>query len=198
MAIFAVSITKSVSFRGVQQEFSNVYHYSGTLPGITQADAIMDAIKALEVPLHSTDVTFVRGKLWSAGGSAGANQMISQKAFSGTGSQGTVASMDRERAVLVRFANGIDARGRPKYLRKWYHSCGACAGALLTATAILQNTQQISTTDRTAIQNAVDDFLSLTVSATTYNLVSPSGTAGGSPVVCHPYLEHHQLGDMWR
>lgn len=198
MAIFAVAITKSTPFRGVNQEFSNVYHYSGTLPVASQADAVMDALKAIEVPFHSSDVTFVRGKLWSAGGSAGSNQMISQKNFSGVGSQAATSTMDRERAVLIRFANGIDVRGRPVYLRKWYHSCGAFAGVLFTGTGILGNTAQIPGADRTTIQNAADDLLSLTVNSVTYNLCSPKGTAGGTPVTCHPYLEHHQLGDMWR
>lgn len=198
MAIFAVSLTKSVSFRGVQQEFSNVYHYSGTLPDATQAAAIVTAMKNIEVDLHSLDVSFVRYRVWSAGGSPAANLMIAQGTMSGTGAQTVNGSMDRERAVLVRFANGIDVRGRPVYLRKWYHSCGNCAGVSFATAGILQNTAQIPSGDRSLIQNRVDDFLSLTVGAQTYNLCSKKGTAGGNPVVVHAYLEHHQLGDQWR
>jgi hypothetical protein len=198
MAVVAVSITKSVSFRGVQQEFSNVYHYSGTTPTVAQADLLAAAIKAIEVPFHSTDVTFVRYKVWTAGGSAGANNMISQGTLSGTGNQTTVGGLDRERAVLVRFTLGFDSRGRPKYLRKWYHSCGNFAGAAVASSGTMQNTTAISGTDRTTVQNAADDLLSVTAGGNTYSLCSPSGQLGSTPVLCHAYLEHHQLGDMWR
>lgn len=198
MAIFAVAITKSVSFRGVQQEFTNVYHYSGTLPGVSQAAAVAAALKTKEVQYHSSDVTFVRYKVWSAGGSSGSNVMIDQGNLSGTGSQTVNSSMDRERAVLIRVSNGIDVRGRPVYLRKWYHSCGDFAGVSFSG-GLLQNTTQISSANRTAIASLFQtDFLSPTISGVTYNLCSARGTAGGTPITCHPYLEHHQLGEMWR
>jgi hypothetical protein len=197
LAQYGISITKSVLFRGVQQEFSNVYHYTGLTLNAADAATFALALKAAEVPLHSTDVTFLRYRVWTSGGSQAANQMVAQGTLSGTGNQATNGNMDRERAVLVRFAAGFDSRGHAVYLRKWYHSCGACAG-IAFATGVLQNTAQIASADRTTIQNAVDDFLVFTAAGQTGNLCAESGRAGGSPVTCHPYLEHHQLGDMWR
>lgn len=197
MPQYGVSITKSVSFRGAAQEFSNVYHYNGATLTVANADALAAALKALEVPLHSSDVTFVRYKVWSSGGSPSSNNMVSQGNLSGTGSGGVNLSMDRERAVLVRYAAGTDSRGHPVYLRKWFHSCGGCAGVGFAA-GQLQNTAQIAGADRTLIQNATDDFLTVTVGGNAYNLVAESGRAGGTPVVAHAYLEHHQLGEMWR
>jgi hypothetical protein len=198
MAIFAIAIQKNTSFRGVQQLFNNVYHFSGTLPDATQAGNIAAFLKTHEQQFHSTDVGFNFYRCWSAGGSAGSNQMIGQGALTGVGTQTTDGNMDRERAVLIRYANGVDSRGRPVYLRKWYHSCGSCVGVSMNAAGVLANTAQISSANRTTIQNAADDILSPTISGQSYNLCSPSGTAGGTPVICHPYLEHHQLGDMWR
>lgn len=198
MAIFAVSITKSVGFRGVQQEFSNVYHFSGTTPSAANALLLAQNIRNQEQDFHSSDVTFLRFKAWTAGGTPGANQMIAQGSLTGIGLQGTNSSMDRERAVLIRFANGIDTRGRPVYLRKWFHSCGSCQGVTFAGAGILQNTAQIASGDRTTIQTAAAGFLSIGTPGGPYQLCSPSGTAGGTPIVCHPYLEHHQLGEMWR
>lgn len=198
MPIFGVSINKQVLFRGVQQPFANVYHYNG--PSMTEAQAILlaSAIKALEVPFHGSDVTFVGAKVWTAGGAPSANQMLAQPAQSGTGSQANNSTQDRERAVLVRFTLGFDSRGRPTYLRKWYHSCGSFAGVSFIGTGIQGNTGQIPSVDRTTIAAAADDLLSVTTSAGTYQLCSPSGELGSLPVVAHPYLEHHQLGDLWR
>lgn len=199
MAVFAVSITKGVSFRGVQQEFSNVYHLSGALPDAAQAALVASNIKGKEVNYHSLDVTFLRYKVWSAGGSAGQNQMIAQGNLSGVGGQAGNTALDRERAVLIRFSNGLDVRGRPKYLRKWFHSCGSCQGVTLNATGVFQNTAQIPSADRTTIANAATaDFIGFTVNSILYTLCAPDGTVGTAPVECHRYLEHHQLGDMWR
>lgn len=198
MAIFGLSITKTVLFRGVQQPFSNVYHYQGTLPDAAQALAIAQFVTAIEKPLHASDVTWTGYKLWSAGGSPTANQMINQGVLSGNGTQTTIGSLDRERAILIRFKNGTDVRGRPVFLRKWFHTCGNCAGVTLSTAGIMQNTAVIPSADRTTIQNAADDLLTIVVNAVTYNLCSKRGINATAPVECHNYLEHHQLGDAWR
>lgn len=199
MAVHGLSITKRVLFRGFQQEFSNVYHYyhSTELDG-TEADSLIDAVKAIEVGLHSTDVTFVVGRCWSAGGSSAANAMISEKALSGTGTQATNASMDRERAVLAQWPAGVNTRGRPVYLRKWYHSCGGIAGVNFAAAAIHQNTQEIASADRTTIAAAVDAVEEVVVNAKNMQLVAKSGRLRTGPLAIYRWLEHHQLGDKWR
>lgn len=197
MPQYGVAITKRVSFRGVNQEFTNVYHYNGATLTVANGDALAAALKAIEVGLHSSDVTFVRYKVWTSGGTPSQNNMLTQGALSGTGSQAGVSDFDRERAILVRFRAGNDSRGHPVYLRKWYHSCGGCAGYTPSAAA-LQQTAQIPQANRDAIVAAADDVLLMTVGGNPYNLVAESGRAGGTPVECHAWLEHHQLGDMWR
>lgn len=198
MPIYAVSITKRVSFRGANQEFSNVYHYdySGAL-GQADADALIDAIKAIEVPLHSSDVTFVLGRVWTAGGSPAANQMVAEKALSGTGSQAVIGEMDRERAVLAQWPAGLNVLGRPVYLRKWFHSCGNCNAVSFSA-AIFQNTAAISDANRNTIQAKVNELRQVTANAKTFNLCAKSGRLSTAPAVIYKWLEHHQLGDQWR
>jgi hypothetical protein len=198
MAIFAVSMDKAVTFRGANQLFSNVYHYQGVLPDAAQAAAIASHLRSLEGPFHSSDVGFIRYKVWSAGGSSTANQMIAQGNLTGVGTQTVDTNMDRERAVLIRFPNGTDVRGRPVYLRKWYHSCGSCSGVAFNAAGIYQNTAQITSGNRATIATAADAFRSITVGGVTYTLCSKRGINAASAAQCHAYLEHHQLGDAWR
>lgn len=197
MAITGLSITKKVMFRGFAQEFSNVYFYQGGSINATDASNLIATVKAIEVDLHSTDVTFVRAAVWSAGGSPLANAMILQQDLTGTGAGATNSNLDRERAFLCQWKAGLDSRGRQVYLRKWFHSCGAINGINPVA-AWMQNTSQIDTTSRTTIGNKVDDLQSLTIGANNLDLSSASGRARTSGVIVYPWLEHHQLGDQWR
>lgn len=197
MARHGVSIVKKCTFRGKDQEFANVYFYEGGTLDVTNANALIDAVKANEVQLHSSDVSFVRGLCWLAGGSPAANQMISQKALSGTGSQATNVNFDRERAYLIQWKCTQDIRGHTVYLRKWYHSCGNCAAQAI-ATGELQNTLELSSAKRTAIASAADAQTMITINSVGRFLCSETGRLPIAAATCHPWLEHHQLGDMWR
>jgi hypothetical protein len=199
MALVGVSITKRCAFRDSTQEFSNVYHYSytGLNPSETLAGQIAAAIVTIEKTFHSTDVTFMRYRVWSAGGSIAQNTMIAQGLLSGTGSAATSTAMDRERAVLVQWPAGFDSRGHAVRLKKWFHSCGAFGTVTMTNTH-LTGASGFSSADRTTIQNYVDDLEPLLVNAQSMSLVAESGRTVTGPVVAHKYLEHHQLGDQWR
>jgi hypothetical protein len=202
LARVGVSITKSTSFRLATQEFSNVYYYenNGSLPSVSEADALIDALTALEKTWHSSAVTFIRGRLWSQGGSAGSNNMISQKNLSGTGARATASSFDKERAFLFRLAAGTDSRGNPVYLRKWFHACGSFTAGQTVNAAWLDQTAAFGTTEETSMQNAMDTIRVVTAGGSTWNLVAKSGRAPqvGATFKSHKFLEHHQLGDMWR
>jgi hypothetical protein len=202
MSRIGVSITKTIAFRGGNQEFSNVYYYenAGALPDQTQAEGIIDTLTGWEKTWHSTLVTFTRGRLWSQGGSPGSNNMIFQKNLSGTGAQAVVTSMDRERAYLFRLRAGSDSRGNPVYLRKWYHSCGLFDGAVAVGTTILDNTTGFTAGNRTALANKADTVRTMVANGGPWELVSKGGRqfTTGEQFQAHQYLEHHQLGDMWR
>lgn len=196
-----ISITKSVPFRNSVQEFSNVYYYqnTGSLPSQSGAAAMIDELVAIEKTMHSTAVTFVRGRCWSQGGSPGTNEMIEQHNLSGTGSQTLVTNMDKERAFLFRWRAGSDSRGNPVYLRKWYHSCGRFDVAVAVATSYLENTTGFTSGERTTLEGKANNINTLTSGGGGWELVAKSGrqrTTGAA--VAHPFLEHHQLGDMWR
>lgn len=200
MAIWGVSIEKTVSFRGAAQVFANVYHYNdaGGSPSDANLETLLDNLVSHEKNMHSSAVSWVRGRVWSAGGSEAANQMRVDKPLSGTGLLAHDAALDRERAVLIRWRAGQDSRGRPVYLRKWYHACASTIGGVATTAGITANTSQIGQTARDAAETTADNVLSETVAGTVFTMCGPSGRAVDGSTECHPYLEHHQLGDQWR
>jgi hypothetical protein len=196
-----VSITKTIPFRNSNQEFSNVYYYEGypDYPTVAQAEGFIDDLATREKAIHSTLVTFVRGRLWKQVGTPAGNEMIAQKNLSGTGSGSPNTSWDRERAFLVRLRAGNDTRGNPVYLRKWYHTIGPMGGVDATA-AILSQTSGFSQTQRDAIAGAANIFKTLGPIGNQGNLCSKSGRpfGTGNTFEAHQFLEHHQLGDQWR
>jgi hypothetical protein len=196
-----VSITKRTPFRDSVQEFSNVYTYGsvGLNPqNDAEADQIIDPIVAYEKSIHSTDVTFLKARMWTSGGTKATNNMIRTKTLSGTGSGSTYApGLDKERAVLIQIPAGTDSRGRPVKLRKWYHVCGNIGSVGITA-SINSNTTGFSTTDRNTIASNFNAILRL--NSDVWGLMAESGRerTDGGQAACHRYLEHHQLGDQWR
>lgn len=192
-----ISIVKSVTFRLGDQEFSNVYHFNLGTAVTAPWQSIVDEIVAMEKALHSTEVSFRRALGWSAGGTPQQNNMQHQSALSGTGSSATNSSLDRERAILIQWPAGIDSRGKPVYLRKWYHVCGNALGHAFTA-AQLQQTIGLSGTTQDLFANHVNGIRQVGGGPEFWDLCSPSGRLSTGPADCHRFLEHRQLGEMWR
>lgn len=196
MARIAIAVTKRVSFRGANQEFSNVYHYNDPLNTGPPYAALVSEVVGVERNLHSTDVTFVRAKAWTAGGTPSQNQMQYEVDLTGTGNQVTSTTMDRERAVLVRWPAGFDSRGKPVYLRKWFHSCGGCGGVTMT-NDVLKQIAGFTDTERNNIATQANN-LRIIGTADEWLLCAKSGRVHTGPGEAHRFLEHRQLGDMWR
>ena len=201
MARIGVSITKSTAFRISTQEFSNVYYYEvDSTPSVSQADTFIDNLTALEKTFHGSNVTFVRGRCWSAGGGPVANNMISQKQLSGTGARTPNTGLDKERAFLFRIRAGTSSNGQPVYLRKWYHACAEFVSGQGINTAAQANTSGFTNTERTAQVGAMNGIGNANGSPLLPALVAKSGRgiSGGASWEAHAFLEHHQLGDQWR
>lgn len=203
MPDFGLSIEKSVSFRGFQQPFANVYYYR-------QNDIAVDAIVTLEdlltfivdreKAIHSTDVNFLRGRVWNTNsGSQQTNLMRVDKALTGTGVCSPNTSLDRERAILVRWSAGLDSRNKPVYLRKYYHVCGnpPSGGAVFSA-AQLQNTAELTNGQKGAYSTELVSVRTPNGGGFPFALIAKSGRASSGSAGIHRYLEHHQLGDQWR
>jgi hypothetical protein len=202
MAHVGVSIEKQVAFRDSAQTFANVYYYNwtGLNPGESLATDLINRIVTLEKAIHSSLVTFNKGRCWSAGGSESANQMIAEVTLSGSGSGTTTASFDKERAWLVQWDGGIDSRGNPVKFRKWFHTCGAFASNAAPA-SVLTNDTALSSTIRGNVATLSNPFNPITFNSglTTARLCNKNNTReAGTTAVAHKYLEHRQLGDQWR
>lgn len=193
-----MAVVKSVSFRLVQQEFTNIYFFQRPAPWVPGGGAaIINEIVGKEKAWHSTDVTFKRASLWSAGGTKAENQMLDQLTLSGTGNGTPSTTMDRERAVLIRWPAGVDVKGRPVYLRKWYHICGNWQ-TVGFSNGHMQNTLPIDDTSRSTIASAANGLKVVGGTVDTWTICASNGRSVTGDAQCHKWLEHHQLGDMWR
>jgi hypothetical protein len=201
VSLVGANITCSTSFRGVQQEFGYTFHYdTAGIVSSGSAEALIDALVALLKPMHATSINFVRAKCWTAGGTKAENQMLFQKNLSGTGTNSAAPStfIDKERAFLVRLRAGVDTKGRPAYLRKWFHlDVGVLGGSGFTNGQV-QNTEALNSTHRNQLVTWANQFKSINATAQTWEWKGPKGRSITGDTVAHPYYEHHQLGDMWR
>lgn len=199
MARFGFQIEKRMAFRGGIQHFANVYYYEGAVAATadTTLGALLDFLVTQEQSWHSPQITFTYGRCWSQVGTAAANEMIVQKALTGVGTATDQAGMDRERAILFQWPAGKDVKGRPVYLRKWYHTHAPPGGVAATANQ-LEQLDQLTTTQRNTIATAINQIRTPTVSSIPFTLCAKTGRFQTGPGVCHPYLEHHQLGEEWR
>lgn len=201
MPRIGVSITKSVVFRLSTQEFTNVYYYEIlTMPDSAAATTLINNLVSLEKTFHSTSVTFLRGRCWSQIGTAAQNEMIATVNLSGTGAATPDTSFDRERAFLFRLRAGVDSRGNPVYLRKYFHACGSFGSASLPSAAQVSQTGGFTQVERDAQVTKMNGIGDANGSAGTPKLCSKVGRlpTAGSTWSAHQFLEHHQLGDQWR
>lgn len=128
MAPYGFSVTKKMTWRGTE-EFSNVYHYDcGAGVSDSTLEAFLDAIVAAEKTVHTSQVTFVSGRVW---GPTGQGAQVSEtrvvKDYTGTGTLIAAASavMYREATVLVEWYIGrAPGTGRKRILKKFLHACG--------------------------------------------------------------------------
>jgi hypothetical protein len=205
MGLIGISVTKDTAFRNAFQPFSNVYYYKnglvGGLPGTSAANDLIDELVAHEKSWHGAAINFRFARCWSYGLGETLNTMLAQKPLTGTGSATNLLAMDKERAYLIRWRAGVDSRGNPVYLRKYYHTAATWPGfASPVSTAVLANEIGFTTTERNEIESDVAVVTRLgTGDPEEWVMCGPTGRDldTGNPTA-HPYLEHHQLGDVWR
>lgn len=202
LPIYGFSIEKTTLFRVGSQPFANVYYYTAGSIAPTQnvdLEILLDQIVAKEKEFHGSAVNFVRGRCWNTGsGSPETNLMRVDKTLTGTGALSNDTSMDRERAILVQIRAGINTKGRPVYLRKWYHVCAAPPPGAFTAGMIAQ-TSELTTAQRDYYAGKVNDIQELELATVNVaQMCAKSGRQTTAEPVTHRWLEHHQLGDKWR
>lgn len=192
MAVFGVSITKEIDWRGSQEQFSNVYHYS-TDPAETFDDlGVIAEIERLEKLIFSDDVVFVTGRTWGPtdeGPLASVTREIVD--LSGVGNAPRTSSMYKECAILITWPLGrYGTRNRPQFLRKWLHTDNP-HGYVLNGAQPLAG----QPTAGTPLREYMDGITRLDNPGLgwQYELCTASGREFQGEPVAYPYLEHRQF-----
>lgn len=173
MPIFAAASTKSSSWRGATEKWSNVYYYfCAANIDSTQATDLAQQIVAAEKLCHSSAVTFEDVRVWEAGGTPAENETIVIHDSSGTGSLAVSILTWKELCLVVRCdTNRNTSTGRRIYLRKYFHTCGiptAGAGKETGATALAAG-------DKTAVQTCLETLREVTVTGSVNLLLAAPG-----------------------
>jgi hypothetical protein len=191
MAVFAVSITKTIPWRGKETEFSNVYHYVTDPLEVFPDNEVIDKLVAAEKAISTGAVKFVKAHTWGPTEQGQqASKMREVRALTGIGTSGSAITFYSELAVMIYWPLGrYGSKNRPQYLRKWLH-LGRAAGLPADGSRSTQATPA-------DIQSYIDSVRTVIV---------PSKAAGfgicnwrgdhepKGPGIMYPFLEHRQLG----
>ncbi len=128
--LVSLSVTKSVDFQGAQDEFSNVYNFTGVTNTVAALNELADRIVTLEKSIFGNDVAFRRVRIWGGEGLAPTTMLLT-KDLTGFGALAPSA-IYRECAVMVRWPLQSRISGFPttnntfrrvsRYLRKYLHT----------------------------------------------------------------------------
>lgn len=191
--VYAFSIRKSRLWRGKTQGFSNLYHYDMVTPSVADLEAVLDALKAAETPVHASTVTFVEGRSWGPVNSNGrGGRMEAVKAFTGNGGATSTANMYREAAFLLSWPLGrYGSKNRPQFLRKWLHSDFMAQGG---TSGLDGNTALGAITTPLSTYAAAVRTLTGAGIAAPLALIPASNHPTIGAAVLFPFLEHRQFG----
>lgn len=192
MAVFAISVTKEVPWRGSYHPVSNVYHYKTNALEEFDDQAAIDRVVALEKAIYATTVNFRKARTWGPTDQGQAqSKMRAVSDLSGTGALTPASNFYGEFAVMMYWPLGrYGTRNRPQYLRKWHHLdrsaglsvsglrfTGAVPAELATYMAGIESLDPAGVTGPFALCTADGEH------------VAPLN--GGK---LYPYLEHRQIG----
>lgn len=123
----SITIIKRFQYRGADEEFSNKYHFSGTVPtSSAEWKTLADAIIAAEKLATSSLVKFTR----AYGYVAGSNLSVAQIDYKALGAEvtgqyapiGNTQQVAGDIAAVIRWLTpGVTSRGKKIYLRKYMH-----------------------------------------------------------------------------
>lgn len=194
MAPYGFAITKKVTWRGIAEEFSNVYHYDAPAGVLDSAlESVADGIVTEEKKVHTSAVTFVRARVWGPTDQGpGPSETRVIKDLSGAGNM--LAGGDyiyMEAAVVVQWYIGRSSlTGRKRFLRKFIHSM-----ALPSSTTGRLGDVAIGSANKTVYTTYGNAVKTLTVGAVGFDLCTPDGDhlpLGTSPQILD-YLHVRQF-----
>lgn len=186
----SITIVKSFSYRGAAELYSNTYFMDGATPASAASwKTLADAVMAAEKLMHSSDVTMVA----AVGHKAGDSVAVWSRDYAAAGDSvvGTYTPTGGIRgggdtATWVRWATGaLTSKGKPIFLRNYFHPAWASAAAPDTCLASLKTAME---TYGTAWITGFTDGGSVV-----HHRAGPHGAAGVAPVVGSTYVTTRTL-----
>lgn len=197
MSTFAVAVTKQVQWREFQQPFSNVYHYSGAPGDEFDDEGVANAVLAAEQEIHGSNITFTQVRTYGPtdqGAAANVNRTVQD--FNSVGLATADGSYYRELAWLVIWPLGrYGPRNHPHWLRKWLHTSTFYE---LTATSTSGEVPLYEWPPPLDTYASAVTQLQDSTTGSVLTLAAPDGRTPIDNAKGYPYLEHRQLGDLWR
>jgi hypothetical protein len=124
----SLTLIKEFTYRGSAEEWSNTYHFSGTVPSSDALwKALADAWIAEEKKVVNTSTTYVRAYGYEAGNESSVWQhdytTPPQTPVTGTYSMSASASTPGDAAAMIRWYTGqlTSPGGKKIYCRKYFH-----------------------------------------------------------------------------
>lgn len=159
-SVVGITIVKKFTYRGdASEEYSNTYHLDGAIPANAAAwRTLFDALVAAEKTVYTSAVSVVRGygydsdaadanAVWSVDLTVSPNTPVP-----GTLSLGSGTPAPGDSAVWVRWKTSRNnSRGKPIYLRKYFHL------AIMAAGGVGDNVLAAQTTALNALGAKLDD-----------------------------------------
>ncbi len=137
-----LTLVKRFTYRGdASEEFSNTYHFSGTVPADSTAwKALADALILKEKLLYSANAAVVRAYGYDSDADDAHAVWAWDYLAAGTTVAGTLTSSNAptagDQAVWIRWKTSrLNSKGKPIFLRKYFH---CVFGAGLTSAGVDQ------------------------------------------------------------
>jgi hypothetical protein len=119
--ILGCSVTKSTTWRGIEEEFSNVYHFDAAVD--TTSQQVADAVVGAERTILGTNVSMKNVKVWGpTDGTKEQSVMLLQQNLTGTGAIIAGSVCAKELSAVLQWDTGRkNTRGGTIFLRKYLH-----------------------------------------------------------------------------
>lgn len=186
----SITIVKSFSYRGSPEEYGNTYFFNGATPASSSSwKALADAVILEEKVCLSSDVEIVRATGHVAGESVAVwsyDYEHGSGAITGTFTPTGGIRGGGDTAVWLRWPTAaLTSKGKPIFLRNYYHPSWQTAAAPDTTLAALV----------TALEEYGEDWVSgfLDGDSVNHTRAGPHGVTGLTGCVASPYVTTRTL-----